>query len=308
MSKKKKLSFLPDDIDDFKLNNSINTDKKKIYNNKYRTEQTNSTSIEGDVKSYSLLKKEYDIVVNLENHEGKVYLNDLYYDFKPPMMAKVYEFISETELIRNNVEFTLTSDGRLKKITNKEDIYNSWINFKDNKIKTIDFIKTLKTQNEDEYQKLIKEGDKQFSVSNANIESDYDKDLLYLVLFDKHLTQDIKSLPDEQSFFQSQLFPRVKIPIEIRYDIVNETEKTLEVRKVAEAVVSDEIIKEIEREYDEIHRPLIHYKFSSYKLTYRVRYEVDKVSRVISTAEMVIIEDVENNLQSLCRYKMKKIS
>ncbi len=306
MSKKKRLSFLPEDVGDFKLDND---NKKKIYNNKYRTEQTNSTSIESDVKSFSLLKKEYDITVNLESLEGKVNLNDLYYDFKPPMMGKVYEFISETEFIRNNnIEFTLTSDGRLEKIINKEDLHNSWMDFKGDKIKTIDFINTLKKQNEEEYQNLIRQGDAQFSVSNKNMENDYEKDLIYLVLFDKHLTQDLKSIPDEENLFQSQLFPRVRMPIKVRYDIINETEKTLEIRKVAEAVIDEDIVEQIEREYDEIHRPLIHYKFSSYKLTYRVRYEVDKITRIINTAEMVIIEDVENNLQSLCRYKVKKIS
>ena len=89
--------------------------------------------------------------------------------------------------------------------------------------------------------------------------------------------------------------------------ITNNNPTTFEIRKVAEAIINESLIQEIETEYNIIHKPLIHYSFSNYKLTYRVRYEVDKTTRIIENAEMTIIENVEHNIQNICKYKLKKL-
>jgi len=307
MSVKKRRNFLLDDNNVGSKTNDNSEGTNDFIINKYRTEQINITRIENDVKSHSQLKKEYVVALNLKSKKAKVNLNDLYYDFKPPVLSKVYEFVSKTEAIRNNVNFTIDKNGKLSKITNKKDIFTNWIAFKNKDIHDLEFIKTLKNKNKSEFYNIVKQGDIQFDVSNKNSELDYQRDLFFLVLFDKHLIFDLKSIPTESYDFKSQLFPQVSVPMKIRYDLIKEDDETMTIRKVAEGEINDELIKKIEEQYNKLHKPMIHYQFSQYKLTYRVRYEVNKITRVINNAELTIIENVENNIESTCKYSLFKL-
>lgn len=305
---KKRRSFLPEE--ELPSGTEIKNISKSLGEQKlkYRAEQKNTTRIEDEVKSFSEIKKQFTVNLNLENKKAFVKLTDLYYDFKPPIMGKVYEFVSETEYIRNNVNFNIDKDGRLHKITNKEEVYNNWLEFKNNKINELEFIKTLKNENSAQYKNILLEGDKQFASNNEAMENDYHRDLLYLVLFDKHLTaKKLEDISQETYMYKSQLLPQVQVPMEIRYDVIDENEKSLTIRKVAEAIVNEALVKQIEEQYNTIHKPLIKYSFTEYKLTFRVRYNIEKLTRIINDADLTIIEDIEHNIQSVCKYNLKKL-
>ncbi|WP_298311764.1 hypothetical protein [uncultured Aquimarina sp.] len=305
---KKRRSFL---LSDEETNSSVITKKKNQVSGeqlKYRTVQVNSTKIEDEIRSHSELKKQYDIDLNLPKNQAAVLLNDLYYEFMPPVMDKVYEFVSKTEYIRNNIQFSLDADGRLDKILNREEILQNWIDLKEKGLKDIDFIKSLKKDNPGQYKNVLSEGDQQFAITNSKMEQDYHRDLLYLVLFDKHMkAPNLGNIPSEEYIYTSQLFPQVQVPMEIRYDVVEENEKSITIRKVADSLLDDVLLKKIEEQYDLLHKPLIKYSFTEYKLTFRTRYTIDKETRVINDAELTIIEDIEHNIQSTCKYSIRKL-
>lgn len=64
------------------------------------------------------------------------------------------------------------------------------------------------------------------------MEKDYERDLLYIVLFDELLTQDLKSILGEKDKFQSQLFPKVKVPIEISMMLSKKQRKLLKYERL----------------------------------------------------------------------------
>ncbi|MBQ4804160.1 hypothetical protein J8L88_14955 [Aquimarina sp. MMG015] len=306
--KRKRKSFL---LDDEETNSSVITNQKIEVSGerlKYRTVQSNSTKIEDEIRSHSELKKQYNIDLNLPDNRVAVLLNDLHYEFMPPVMDKVYEFVSKTEHIRNNIQFSLDTNGRLNKILNREKVFQNWTDLKENGLKDIDFIKNLKKDNPAQYKNILSEGDLQFATTNNKLELDYQRDLLYLVLFDKHIKAvDLSNIPSEEYIYTSQLFPKVQIPMEIRYDVIEENEKSITLRKVADSILDDTLLKKIEEQYNILHKPLIKYSFTEYKLTFRTRYTVDKNTRIINDAELTIIEDVEHNIQSTCKYSVRKL-
>ena len=55
--------------------------------------------------------------------------------------------------------------------------------------------------------------------------------------------------------------------------------------KVAASIINDLLLKEIEEQYNILHKPLIKYSFTEYKLTFRTRYRVDKKTKIINDAE-----------------------
>lgn len=306
---KKRRRFLLDEDD---ISASKFSEKNYELNNtlpiKYRVVQTNSTKIEDEIRSHSELKKQYEVNLNTLENTASVLLSDFHYEFIPPVMGKVYEFVSKTEYIRNNIKFNLDKNGRLNQILNKEELFQNWLDLKKNGLKTIEFIKTLKKDNKGQYNKIIEEGDRQFSPANALMEYDYHRDLLYLVLFDKHImASDLSKIASEKYIYTSQLFPQVKVPMEIRYDVVEENEKSITIRKVADSLLDDALLQKIEEQYNTLHKPLIKYSFTEYRLTFRTRYTIDKNSRIINDAELTIIEDVEHNIQSTCKYSLKKL-
>ncbi len=306
---KKRRSFLLDEEGDKPVSKSIDIPKfkptPKVF--KYRTEQVNSTTIEDEVRSHSELKKQFEVDIH-PTDQCSVKLTDLHYEFTPPVMGKVYEFVSHTERIRNDIRFTLDNNGRLNKILNRDEIFDNWQLLKKNDLSSIEFIKTLKKDNKEQYNNMLEEGDKQFSPQNEAMEEDYHRDLLYLVLFDKHLTAtDASKIEKEEYIYTSQLFPQVEVPMQVRYDVVDESEKSITIRKVADSIINDQLIKNIEHQYNMLHKPLIKYSFTAYKLTFRTRYTLDKESRIINDAEVTIIEDVEHNIKSVCKFNLKRL-
>ena len=302
--RRKRKSFLLDDDNDQKKSSEAiyTTQDSKTLSNKYRAVQINSTKIEDEIRSHSELKKQYEIILNKSGNNASVSLSDLYYEFKPPVMNKVYEFVSATEYIRNNVKFNLDKNGRLRNISNKEELFQNWTEFKKKDLKTIDFITSLKKDNKSQYDQILKEGDQQFSTSNNLMELDYQRDLLYMILFDKHITApNLSNIAPEEYIYTSQLFPRVKVPMTIRYDVIEDNDNFITIRKVADSILNEKLLKEIEEQYNTLHKPLIKYSFTEYKLTFRTRYTVDKNTRIINDADLTIIEDIEHTTYCLAK-------
>lgn len=293
---------------------NIDTDFNKAVSKKlniknavrYRTEQANITRIEEEVKSYSQLKKEYSFKLNLSKKEVEVNLLDYFYEFNPPALSRVFDFISKIDFIRNTWLIKINTAGRFLKIDNKEVLKKRWEEFKSDDLSEIEFVKVIKQTKPQEYANLIKQGDLQFSEVYDD-EKDFNRDLFYLVLLDKYLTVPHDQLESEIYEYQSQLFPDVVVRMNMRYDILKIEGDLITVRKVWETIESDELLEKISNGYEKYHQPLIKYKFSNYKLDMRNLFTYNHKTKVMVSAELTIIENIENNIKSECIFNLKKI-
>lgn len=272
----------------------------------YRCEQLNVTRIEEDVKSYSQLKKEYKVKYNLPKRLIDVELCDFFYEFNPPALSRVFDFVSEVDYIRNSCVVKMNELGRFSKIINKDKLKEKWERFKSDKLNDIEFIKVIKQTKPQEYHKLISEGNFQFSDAYDD-EKDYNRDLFYLTVLDKYLYYSDDKLEREQYNYQSQLFPDVVVPMEVRYDILQKEGDSVTVRKVWETIESEDLLETVSQGYEKYHRPLIKYKFSNYKLDMRNLFTYNLKTKLLEKAELSIIENIENNIKSECIFNLRRI-
>ncbi|AKK73368.1 hypothetical protein OK18_12765 [Chryseobacterium gallinarum] len=275
--------------------------------NRYRTEQLNITRIEDDVKTYSQLKKEYEVKVNLSQHWVQVKLCDFFYEFNPPGLSRVFDFVSEIDYIRNDCLVEIDKLGRFSKIADKNKLKKNWEQFKKNKLNEIEFVKVIKQTKPQEYVKLIQEGDFQFS-DQYNDEKDYNRDLFYLTLLDRYLYNADENMEREEYTYQSQLFPDVLVPMTVRFDVLKKEEDLVTIRKVWETVQSEELLEKVTKGYEKYHQPLIKYKFSEYKLDMRNLFTYNLKTRTLEKAELSIIENIENNIKSECIFNLKRLN
>lgn len=280
----------------------IEFDKNAIY----RCKQLNITRIEEDIKSYSELKKEFAVKYSINEKLVSVNLNDFYYEFNPPALSRVFDFISKVDYIRNDCIIELDDLGRFSKIVNKDHQLDKWQHFKNVELNKIEFIKVIRESKPKEYNKLLKQGDLQFS-KEYNDENDFNRDLFYLILLDKYLINDIDNLQPEEYTYKSQLCPDVTVPMNLRYDFIKRENDQVTVRKVWETKESDELVEEISKVYEKYHQPLIKYKFTKYKLDMRCLLTYNDKTKIISNAELSIIENIENNIKSECIFNIKNV-
>lgn len=200
----------------------------------------------------------------------------------------------------------INTAGRFLKIDNKEVLQKKWEQFKKHELSDIEFVKVIKQTKPQEYENLLKQGDLQFSELYDD-EKDFNRDLFYLVLLDKYLKVPHDQLESEIYEYQSQLFPDVVVPMNMRYDILKIEGDLVTLRKVWETIESDELLEKISKGYEKYHQPLIKYKFSNYKLDMRNLFTFNHKTKVMINAELTIIENIENNIKSECIFNLKKI-
>lgn len=274
--------------------------------NRYRTEQLNITRIEDDIKTYSQLKKEYEVKLNLSQHWAEIKLCDFFYEFNPPALSRVFDFVSEVDYIRNDCLVEINKLGRFSKIIDKFKLKKNWEQFKKNRLNEIEFIKVVKQTKPQEYVRLMQEGDLQFS-DQYNDEKDYNRDLFYLTLLDKYLYNHDENMESEEYTYQSQLFPDVFVPMTVRYDVLKKEDDLITIRKVWETVESEELLEKVTKGYEKYHQPLIKYKFSEYRLDMRNLFTYNLKTKILEKAELSIIENIENNIKSECIFNLRKI-
>ncbi len=285
------------------------TQEEKIHFNqkaRYRCEQLNITKVEDDIKSYSEIKKEYDVKYNLKENLLFIKLLDFIYEFNPPALSRVFDFVSEVDYIRHNSLVKVDSNGRFESVRNKHALRKNWENFKNKELKNIEFIKVIKESRPDEYKNLIQAGNVQFS-EIYNDKKDFDRDLFYLTLLDKYLYESPESLGQEEYLYQSQLFPNLEVPMNVNYHILNQNENILTIKKVMETKESEELLKNLEESYNTYHKPQIKYKFSKYKLSVRNLFTYNIDTKLLEKADFTILESVENNIKSECMFNVRKL-
>ena len=274
---------------------------------KYRCEQVNTTKIDGNLTSNSQQKFQYYVQVSPAQKTAKVKLEDHYYNMNPPVLNKVFDFITKTESIRQDISFSYGENGKIIRILNKEEQAEKWRAFKNSREFQTEFIESMRDNNEKALEEIIKSGDRQFSLSYDS-EEEYRRELFYSILFDWQLTSnDNTSVQQEDFLFRSILLPEVIVPMDFRCDILKEESDITKLRKVGSAKLNDELLEDIIKKYDQYYKPQIKYSFTEYKLEFRQTYEIDTVTRLVTDAKLIWVESIKDNVESFCQFTLRKL-
>lgn len=286
------------------LSDTINFEQKA----RYRCEQINTSKVDGKTVHFVEQKFQYLLLQSLENRIAHVKLEEHLYNFNPAVLNLSFEFISKTEFIKNNVLCSLSeSNGRVQEVLNKNEIQSEWKKFRDEDFEKSKFIQKLQQTNTKAVEDLKGLGDKQFSVDYKLAEEEYRRNLFYFCCFDSFLVKKTENILPEDFPFMSTIVPPVIVPIEFRYDKISEENGILKLRKVGTVKLNPELVSEIEKKYDEIHKPNIKYSFTEYKLEFRTRIEYNTEEKIIETADVFIMEQIADNIDNTCEFHLKKL-
>lgn len=271
---------------------------------RYRCEQVNTSKFNGVLEHYVEQKFQYLLKLNFSERKGYVKLEDYNKSISPAIIADTFDFIEATEKIKNNVVFRLDRTGKIDEILNAEEINSAWNVFKKENLHSLSFIKKLQEVNPSAIRELINIGDQQFSVV-ANNDEEYWRNFFYFCCFDQYL---FSSDWEKRDFdLISTIVPPLIIPLKIRYDKVDESNGMVTIRKVAEYTVSDDLKKQIIKRYDELHKNVVGYSFTDYKLIFRATVEIDSETRILKTGKVVLKEDIADNIENECVFTVKKL-
>ncbi|KFF18899.1 LysM peptidoglycan-binding domain-containing protein [Chryseobacterium sp. JM1] len=272
---------------------------------RYRCEQINTSKFNNNLVYYLNQRFQYVLKLNVEEEIGFVKLEDYSKESSPKTLEEVFDFIEETEKIKNNVFFSLNKLGKIQKILNKKEMQKDWKKFKATKFFEMPFIQSLQKNNPKAVDELLMMADSQFS-ENASNEEEYWRNFFYFSCFDQYLySKDNFETVDFD--FVSTILPPLILPLKIRYDKVEERNGILTVRKIAEVSISDSLKKEMKDKYNEIHKSIVKYEFTEYKIIFRSTIEIDIHSGLILSGKVVLKEEVSDNVENECIYTIKKL-
>ena len=129
----------------------------------------------------------------------------------------------------------------------------------------------------------------------------------YFICFDKFLVAPVEEISNEIFPFMSTIVPPVVVPVEFQYEKLSEDKEILKVRKIGTISLKDNLISEIEKKYDELHKPNIKYGFTTYKLTFEVNIEYNKIEKLVEVANLFINEQIADNIENTCEFKLKRL-
>lgn len=272
---------------------------------RYRCEQVNTSKFSGNIVHYFNQKFQYLLKQNLEYRIAQVKLEDYSQESTTNTINDVFCFIAETEKIKNNVKFSLDKFGKIDSIANKIELEKDWLKFKKNKFYEMPFIISLQKENPNAVEELLQMGDQQFAKNAAN-EEEYWRNFFYFSCFDQYLYKKDNFHTIDFDFI-STILPPIIIPLQIRYDKVSENNKILTVRKVAESVISESLYKDIIERYNQLHKKVIKFEFTQYKLIFRSTIEIDLNEGVVLGGTVNLKEEISDNVENQCNYSFKKL-
>lgn len=272
---------------------------------RYRCEQINTSKFNNNLVHYFNQRFQYLLKLNLEEKIGFVKLEDYSKESSPKVSEEVFDFIEETEKIKNNVFFSLNTSGKIQKILNKKRIQKDWEEFRTTKFLEMPFIESLEKNNPKAIEELTAMGDSQFSENTSN-EEEYWRNFFYFSCFDQYLYSKDKFETIDFDFI-STILPPLILPLKIRYDKLEEKNGILTVRKIADVSISESLKKEMIDRYNELHKNMVKYEFTEYKIIFRSTIEIDINSGLVISGKVVLKEEVSDNVENECIYTIKKL-
>ena len=270
---------------------------------RYRCSQTNIVQAGDLILFSSEIKTEYLLSASASDPNlFHVRLVDYVYATDPKSVEDSFQVVVPIEYIRNNILFTLNSDGAIIDINNIEDIKSEWDKFKTKDLPKIDFYKKVIKQNISVASDMEKTGDLEYS-NVSNLSKILDQNLFHHIFTRSHAGENVKNY---NLNYQSTLFPGQKINIEVAVD-------TFRNGKAANYRLSGTLDKKnistdkLKEEYDKLYKPLLKYNYTEFDFVYDIDYCIDNNEKILDTARATLEEKIKNNYESKTLFTIKKV-
>ncbi|OCA70271.1 LysM peptidoglycan-binding domain-containing protein [Chryseobacterium arthrosphaerae] len=275
---------------------------------RYRCEQTVITKLNGIPTNTADTKREYIVKKRKINNIPvvEVSITDQIVVMNPNQYQDAVLLVADLDRIKCNgviLEINIQS-GNIEKIINHDDIIKHWQKHKHKLEEGYSFVRNPKAA--EAIRSFINMAEKQI-INQETLIEDLKTKMFFDAFFDKHLVNAEDKLEPYKRKFYSQLFLGEIIDLHIKQDLLRETESKILIRKVSSIGKEIQHSDRIQKQYEEKYKPVIHYRFSEYNISYRERVVYDEEQEWLEHADITVIEEVKNNVQLLVNYKLQKI-
>jgi len=289
---------------DLKDSKPVNTSLKSA---RYRSEQQIITKHNGTIASHGIINHEYLLDINKQDdgYDAKVTITDASGSYEPEIMTDMIQLGLLIDSVRHEQKFKGGADGKLKHLTNKQEMISNWMTLKTMQLKDGQMLKHF---NNDEQKQILTEVnsycDVVFSDKYPMLDELY-KNLFHFTVFDRYLsTQNIEGKDNNTHHFYSSLF-NIPLTMEFVYENVEQKYDTYQFEKNSKLLYVD--YNTIIGIYKEQYQPVLKYSFTDYDYTINSKVEVDKSTNFIKQAYVTIKEAVKNNVENTIIYNLKQV-
>lgn len=276
---------------------------------RYRCEQVNATRADDLQLSNTLQKFQFLVGLNPITRTANIKLEDHYYKSFPDVIDKIFEIVTVIEKIKNKVSLEWDENGKICKILNLDEQQKIWEEFKKSSyFEDLEVVKSLKKNNMDAYNDVIRNGDKRFSVNNISAIYEYQASIFFSLVFDKYLSGlDSEGILSENRTYTSSLFSGKTFPLTLNYKMTDQTKDAVTYVIQGKAVLNEEEKDEIKSFYEKFYQPTIHYKYTEYNVEYDLKCTVDTKTHLIKEGMLSINEAVKYNIENICQFKLRML-
>lgn len=274
---------------------------------RYRCEQSVMTYIGEIMMNHVDTKREFLVNKYQQDNQAfvKVKLVENIIETYPEQMREAVDLLVDIDLIACNLLSTIDfKSGKIKKIQNHQEILDKWIKHRESIQSKYSYLRNPTTKSD--LDRFISTTDEIFN-NHDKLVSWVNTKMFFDLFFDKYLVTN-KGLTD--SFTKtaySQLFEGLPVKLNFRQDIIGESPDAINLRKVSEMVEGGFDSSTFKKIYNTKFLPLVKYKFSEFRLSYRENTMYDLQNRWITNSDVTIIEEIKNNIRIMISYKIYKI-
>lgn len=274
---------------------------------RYRCEQSVMTYIGGMLINHIDTKREF--VVEKFQKNGESFVNtklvENIMNSYPEEMKEAVDLIADIDLLACNLQVSLNKEtGKIDKVINHDIIVDHWKLHKENLKSKYGFLRNSETKKNLE---LFIQTNNEIFLNEGKLKEWVNNKMFFDLFFDKYLVSNKNLFDPFKKDLYSQLFEGKPIPFEFRQDIITETQNTVNVRKVGEMIKDRVDTTSLEEIYDIKFKPLVNYKFSEFKFSYRENSAYDLENTWITASDVTIMEEIKNNVKLMISYKLTKI-
>ena len=270
---------------------------------RYRCSQKNITKVIDEITFHATVKTEYLLAIaNSINPIYHVKLEDYIYQVNPKTIESGFEIMEPIEFIRNDVVFSQNNDCKINRVLNLKEMQQKWYNFTKNTLPNLDIYNKIKIENNSVAQDIILKGNIEFS-NPENLNKLLSQNLFYHVLLRANIGDKIKDYTWVQN---AQLFPKQLLSIDVK-PIISNNNGYITVHLIGALDPKKLNLENIEKLYDRIYKPLLHYKFSTFEYSYSIKYIIDEKSGLLMEAHVSLNEKIKNNFEAITHFDLKKV-
>ncbi len=279
---------------------------------KYRCEQKVLNRIDGMITSHSDTRREIILSFdsNMQSHSFKAEVTESFASMNPANMMPALELIDKIDCIKCGAEVLIDpTNGNIDKVVNFDEIKKNWDEYKTKMFFTINSTLGMGTTESKQVENFTDIIDNQFK-DESTFRKDLSGKLFFDVFFDKYLVKDGLDDCKYNQTFHSFLFDQTPIEMTITQEL--STDKETGLQKISRYISAEDqrmkklAIHHIMNIYKERYQPIAKYNFTqyNYEFYHDILLSDDGLPEEI---EVNIIEEVQNNVEILVTYKIRRL-